>query len=286
MLTTDYSSSALPIAAPIVINPRTLPTTPLARPTSLIPLPVTRVWGLDFSVVDMEQTLGYIDQLIKRGKPASVITANLNYAMLCDKNPRLAEFTRKCPIVLCDGMPIFWRSLLNEKKLPERVAGSDLIFALAAHSAQVGNRIFLMGGAEGIAAKTADRLRELYPGVNIVGVECPPFRDLTETEHNQLLSRIRNAKPDVLLVAFGQPKGEYWIEDNAEKIGVPVSIQLGASFDFVVGNSKRAPIWMQKLGLEWLYRTYSDPKRLLPRYAKNAWFLMKAIRQELLDITA
>jgi len=282
---TDYNNTVSPIGVPVVYIPRQQTTTQVVPPKTLLPLPVSHVWGIDYSVVDMQQTLNYIDQLIERRKPSTVITSNLNYAMLCDDNPRLAEFTRKCPVVLCDGMPVFWRSLLNKTKLPGRVAGADLILELAAHSAKKGHRVFLMGGTEGIASQASERLRSLHSRLQIVGVECPPFRPLNAIEHEQLLDRIRKAKPDILLVAFGQPKGEFWIEENSEKLGIPVCIQLGASFDFIAGNSKRAPVWLQKMGLEWAYRASYDPKRLLPRYAKNIWFLFKSIRRELLEVT-
>jgi len=248
-------------------------------------LATSRVWGLDFSVVNMAQTLDFVDVAVQRREPLYAITANANYAMLCAESPRLADFTRRCPLVLCDGMPILWRSRMNAQPLPERVAGADLIYALADRSGHRGHRVFLMGGAEGVAQAAADRLREIYPRLKVVGVECPPFRQASVEEHEQLCQRVRDAKPDILLVAFGQPKGEFWIEENYQDLGVPVSIQLGASFDFIVGKAQRAPQWVQRIGMEWLYRTVRDPRRLLPRYAKNAWFLFNAIRGEILSAT-
>ena len=285
MLSTDHSSTSFTIAAPVVYIPREQQAAVAAPPKTLLPLPTSRIWGIDYSAVNMTQSLLYIDKLIERRIPTTVITSNLNYSMLSAEYPKLEKFTQKCPLVLCDGMPIFWRSKLNKTNLPERIAGADLIFELAAHSAKKGHRIFLMGGAEGVALKAAKRLKELYPGIQIAGVECPPFRPLSDTDHDELLSRIRESKPDILLVAFGQPKGEFWIDDNMEKLGVPVSIQLGASFDFIEGSAKRAPVWIQKMGFEWLFRTFYDPKRLLPRYTKNAWFLLKSIRRDLLEAT-
>ena len=248
-------------------------------------LPATHVWGIDYSVVNMQQSLDFIEVMIQRREVNYAITANLNYAMLCSENPRLAAFTQHCKLVLCDGMPILWRSKLNKQRLPERVAGADLIYALAERSAARGYRIFLMGGAEGIAQEAADKLHEQFPRLNIAGVECPPFRKLTVDEHDQLCQRIRNAKPDILLVAFGQPKGEFWIEENYQALGVPLCIQLGASFDFIVGKARRAPRWIQRIGMEWLFRAVRDPQRLVPRYAKNGWYLFKAIRADLLEAT-
>ncbi len=260
----------------------------LERKKLLRPLPQhasTRVWGIDYSMVTMQQTLDFIDAMIQRREPNYAITANLNYAMLCETSPRLTAFTELCKLVLCDGMPIFWRSKLNKQQLPERVAGADLIYALAELSAKRGYRMFLMGGDEGVAQQAAGKLQELNPRLTIAGVECPPFRKLTEDEHDQLCGRIQSTKPDILLVAFGQPKGEFWIEENYQSLGVPFCIQLGASFDFIVGKARRAPVWMQKIGLEWLFRSLSDPRRLLPRYIKNALYLVKAVRRDLLEAT-
>ncbi|MDZ4852254.1 MAG: WecB/TagA/CpsF family glycosyltransferase [Pirellulaceae bacterium] len=275
--------SAVPQVIPVVVAPKQKPT--VRQLPSLPTLASSRVWGIDFSIVNMAQALDYIDAIIQRREPQYAITANANYAMLCEDSSRLADFTHRSKLVLCDGMPILWRSRLNEQALPERVAGADLIFSLAERSAARGHRIFLMGGSEGVALEAASRLKEIYPNVKIVGAECPPFRRTTVAEHERLCQRIRDAKPDILLVAFGQPKGEFWIDENYQDLGVPLSIQLGASFDFITGKAKRAPVWMQKFGLEWLYRTLRDPRRLLPRYSKNAWFLCKTIRNEILEAT-
>ena len=116
--------------------------------------------------------------------------------------------------------------------------------------------------------------------MKIAGVESPPFRRLTAEEQEAQDDRIRNSGAKLLLVAFGQPKGEYWIHQNYRRIGVPVSIQLGASFDFIAGTARRAPTAFQRVGLEWAYRMFSDPRRLIPRYALNAAFLAKALVQD------
>ena len=116
--------------------------------------------------------------------------------------------------------------------------------------------------------------------MQIVGVEVPPFRELTAEEHSELIGRIRAARPDLLLVALGQPKGEIWLAENCRSLGVPVCVQVGATFDFVAGRVRRAPKWMQKIGLEWLHRILSEPRRLLPRYVHNALFLFQALTRD------
>jgi len=257
---------------------------PAYEPVEL-PLPpqTAHVWGLDYHSISMAETLDYLEQVILADCNSYAVTANLNYAMLCDKHPRLQAFTKRAALVLCDGMPALWRSKLGSIQLPERVTGADLIYRLSERCAEKSLRVYFYGAAEGIAEKAAAKLQQLYPKLIVAGVQCPPFHDSSSQQIQNQIARIRKAKPHVLFVALGQPKGEYWIEDHLSELDVPLSIQLGASFDFVAGNNKRAPKWMQKLGLEWLYRTAHDPRRLAPRYLHNLVFLVRAVRRELID---
>ena len=255
----------------------------LASPVDLQPPATTCVWGLDYHVVDMAQTLDYLEYIMAMRQPSYAVTANLNYAMLCANNPRLAAFTQKAALTLCDGMPILWRSKLNSTKLPERVAGADLIYRLVERCANKNLRVYFYGAADGVAETAAANLKSLYPKLIVAGVQCPPFRACSCDEVRGQIARIKQSKPDLLLVALGQPKGEYWIEDHLTELGIPLTIQLGASFDFVAGNSVRAPKFVQRIGLEWLHRTIKDPARLGPRYFSNLLFLLKALRSELIE---
>ena len=244
---------------------------------------LSEVWGVNFHQVTMSRTLDLIDDIVRVRTPSYAITANLNYAMLCERSRRLCDFTQRATLVLCDGMPMLWRSKRNSVKLPERVTGADLIFKLAERSQEKGHRIYLYGAAEGVAEKTAQELQKRFPGCVIAGYHCPPFRTLNSAEMKEQIDIIRRTKPDILLVALGQPKGEFWIEDNLNQLGVPLCIQVGASFDFVAGVAKRAPKVWQMIGMEWLYRALSDPKRLIPRYFRNGLFLLRSIQQDLLN---
>lgn len=227
----------------------------------------------------MAEAIGGIGEMIAEGTPRYVITANLNYLMLADQDTELSPVTCQASMILADGQPLVWRSRLAGTcaALPERVAGSELIYRLAQEAAERGWRIFFLGGEPGVARCCADRLAALYPGLRVAGVDSPPYRPLSDDEQRQLHDRIRQSRADVLLVAFGQPKGEKWIHRHHHQLGVPVSMQVGASFDFVAGRARRAPRCLQRLGLEWLYRLASDPRRLLPRYARNAWFLLRSL---------
>ncbi len=273
----------------VIVPPATSESTVALQPTvaelrvpTLPKLNRCHVWGVDFDCVTMPQAVSLIDAVVQSRANTYAITANLNYLMLCNMHPRLAAFTKRCPLVLCDGKPIEWRSKLEKHPLPERVAGSDLIYKLSelAHERNYG--IYFLGGAEGIAASAAEKLKSLYPRMRVSGVHCPPFGKWNGAQRAEMTNRIIDASPDILLVAFGQPKGEYWIEENYRQLDVPMSIQVGASFDFVTGNAKRAPKLLQQTGAEWLYRTYMDPRRLIPRYSANLWYLLKAFRQDLL----
>jgi N-acetylglucosaminyldiphosphoundecaprenol N-acetyl-beta-D-mannosaminyltransferase len=227
-----------------------------------------------------------VDRLIERRRPGFFITANLQYAMLAAHDPRLAEVNRSAAFLLADGMPMVWYSRLLGRPLPERVAGSDLIYLLCRRAADRGHRVFFLGGKPGAAADAATTLSWMYPGLTVAGIEAPELESLSADEHQGLIARIRNARADLLMVAFGQPKGELWLAENLAALGVPACVQVGASFDFVAGRASRAPRWMQRLGLEWLYRTVCDPKRLGPRYARNAWFLLKAVIRDIWSAAA
>jgi N-acetylglucosaminyldiphosphoundecaprenol N-acetyl-beta-D-mannosaminyltransferase len=235
------------------------------------------VWGLPLTPDTFEQALDRIDRFVASGRPSFFITANLNYAMLTDADDRLKRLNEQAAFLLADGMPLVWWSRLGPRSLPERVAGSDLIYGMCERAAAKGHRVYLLGAAPGVAQEAADNLVKRYSGLQIAGVECPPFRQLSADEETQQIDRIRAARPDILFVAFGQPKGEFWIVERLERLGVPVSVQVGASLDFVAGRVRRSPNWMRKTGLEWFYRLAQEPRRLARRYLDNILFLLRAV---------
>ncbi|QDT13585.1 WecB/TagA/CpsF family glycosyltransferase [Planctomycetes bacterium K23_9] len=277
----QFSSEAVvgpstPVVVPVV---HPAPTSDSASPTTApsINRDQVVVWDVPFDVVSLTQSIQRIGELIERRQPSYAITANLNYVMLHANDPSMRPITEQADLIVADGQPIVWRSRLAETQLPERVAGSEMIYDLAEAASQKGWKIYFLGGEEGVAAECAKRLVAKYPGLQIAGVESPPFRNLNDQEQAAQDARIQESGADILLVAFGQPKGERWIYDNYQRLGVPVSIQLGASFDFVAGTAIRAPKMWQKIGMEWFYRMVNDPGRMIPRYASNAWFLVKAL---------
>ncbi|SMP58917.1 hypothetical protein/N-acetylglucosaminyldiphosphoundecaprenol N-acetyl-beta-D-mannosaminyltransferase [Neorhodopirellula lusitana] len=268
---------APPVSATPVTYPGSSPGSPVAvqreRDTEV-------VWNVPFDRLDMSQSIDAIGELVAQDRPSYVVTANLNYCMLHDQDESVREITRAADLVLADGQPIVWRSQLDGNPLPERVAGSEMIIHLCERAAKEGWRVYFLGGAEGVAETCATRLQADFPGLQVAGTECPPFRQLTDQEHAEQLARIRYSETDLLFVAFGQPKGEKWIHENLSSLGNACCIQLGASFDFIAGTAVRAPEAYQKFGMEWAYRMARDPKRLVPRYAGNGWFLAKALLRD------
>jgi len=238
------------------------------------------VWGLRLARLTGEATLDAVDRLIARGEPSYFITANLHYAMLSHRNPRLGAVNRRAAFLVADGTPLVWYSRLLRRPLPERVAGSDLIYSLSQRAAQRGHRLFLLGGAAGVAEQAAAELCRRYAGLAIAGVEAPELAGLSPGDHAALIGRIRRARPDLLLAALGQPKGELWLAENYLALGVPACAQLGASFDFVAGRIRRAPRWTHRTGLEWAWRMGREPRRLVPRYLADAAFLVRAVLRD------
>jgi len=266
---------------PCVVEEAQKPTVPSKRTDRFVRGETSEIWGVKFDRVRMSDTLAAIDNMIADRTPRYVITANLNYVMLADAHHDMSKVSDDASLILADGQPIVWRSRIGiAGKLPERVTGSELIYRIAEMGAKRGWRIYFLGAEPGIAQQCAETLANAYPGLQVAGVQSPPYRILSDEEVAQQHQAIVDSNADILLVAFGQPKGERWIHEHYQKLGVPVSMQVGASFDFVAGTAKRAPQVWQSVGLEWAYRMFSDPARLLPRYASNAWFLFLSLARD------
>jgi N-acetylglucosaminyldiphosphoundecaprenol N-acetyl-beta-D-mannosaminyltransferase len=235
------------------------------------------VLGLKVAPWTLSQTLTKIDALLAAGGSHFFITANLNYAMLSAADRELQAINEQAAFLLADGMPLVWASRLNRTPLPGRVTGADLVPALAAHAARKGRRILLLGGRPGIARRAASNLRKAHVGLHVVGADCPELSTLTAAATQRLIARIRAARAQIVLVAFGQPKGERWLYANYRELGDVVAAQVGAAIDFAAGEVSRAPRCMQTLGIEWLYRFYLEPARLWRRYLANSCFLTRSL---------
>jgi N-acetylglucosaminyldiphosphoundecaprenol N-acetyl-beta-D-mannosaminyltransferase len=239
------------------------------------------IWGVPFTSLTLVEAVAAVGELIEAGKPNYIITANTHYAMLTAENPDLSSINQQAAFIVADGAPLVWASRWQGSPLPERVAGSDLIFELCAEAAHEGYRVFLLGGAPGVAEEAAQQLQVCYPELQVVGTDCPPYRELTTEEQTELIARIRSVRPDLLIVAYTMPKGERWLAANLAALGVPVAVNVGAAIDFAAGRVHRAPRWMQAAGLEWAFRLALEPRRLFARYARNAWFILRMVVRDL-----
>ena len=239
------------------------------------------IWSVPFYPLRYGQVIDLVDQLIADGRPTYFITANLNYVMISHRIEALEGVSRRAAFVVADGITLVWASRWKGIPLPERVTGSDLIYGLCELAARRGYRVFLLGAGPSVAEEAARKLTALYPSLSIVGVESPPFRTLDVEETEVLKSRIRETRPELLFVAFGQPKGDLWIAEHFASLGLPVSVQVGAAFDFVAGRVRRAPRWVQKIHMETPFRILQEPRRLAPRYIRNALFLARMILSDL-----
>jgi N-acetylglucosaminyldiphosphoundecaprenol N-acetyl-beta-D-mannosaminyltransferase len=233
------------------------------------------VWNIPISPLTLSETVDAVGALIDLRRSLFFITANTHYAMLCEQQTDLRRINSCAAFIVADGMPLVWAARFGGSRLPERVAGSDLIFELSEAAAKKGHRLFFLGGADGVAELAARRLGERYPGLQVVGAECPAFSDLSDAEQDALAERIRVARPDLLILAFTMPKGEKWLATNLCSVNVPVGVNVGAALDFAAGRVRRAPRWMQKTGLEWAFRLAQEPRRLVGRYIRNAWFIAR-----------
>lgn len=215
----------------------------------------------------MREALEAIDKLILENRNAFVVTPNVDHIVQLEKGGELCEVYKNANLILADGKPLIWISKWYGTPIKEKISGSDLFPLLCEHAVKRNYRIFFLGAAKGVAAKAAKNLSKRYPGLQIVGTYSPPMGfEKNTSELLNIEKKIKRVAPHILIVGLGCPKQELFIFHNRERLNVPISLGLGASFDFEAGNIRRAPKWMSDYGFEWLFRIFQDPKRLIKRY--------------------
>ncbi len=228
------------------------------------------ILGTPIDILNTHAVLERIEQFIREKRFHQVATANTDFLINALSDPELSHILRVADLVIPDGMPVVWASRLVNSPLQERVTGADIVPELASLASRKGYRIFMLGARPEVAQKAKARMEADYPGVQIVGCLSPPNRPLIAMDNDAILVEIAEAKPDILLVAFGNPKQEKWIHLHREALQeVPVCIGVGGTFDFLAGEISRAPGWMQKSGLEWVFRLAQEPRRLWKRYVRD-----------------
>ena len=245
------------------------------------------LFGVEMDLLRMDQAVAQIQAWV--ADPAEccrfVVTPNVDHVVMLQHHAGLKAAYRDAGMVLVDGAPVLWASRLLSPLgggMPERVAGSDLVPALFnTTAADRALSAYLLGAAPGIADRAAANIRQRWPAVEVVGTYSPPVGfERDDAENIAILERIAAAKPDVLIVGLGAPKQELWVHKHRDRIRAKVSLCVGATIDFLAGERSRAPVWMREVGLEWLYRVASEPRRLATRYAKDAIIFPRLMARE------
>jgi N-acetylglucosaminyldiphosphoundecaprenol N-acetyl-beta-D-mannosaminyltransferase len=249
-----------------------------ARPQAM---PAEPVLGIPLALTDYEQTLDWIDTAIEGGHRGYVCVAAVHTVMACHEDPALRAAVLAADFTVPDGQPLVWALRALGHPLSDRVYGPELMDRACARAARTGRRFYLYGGRnQGALVELARLLRLRHPGLKIVGGHAPPFRDLDDAEDDAIAEDIRRCRADVVWVGIGVPKQEKWMARMRDRLDAPVLIGVGAAFDFHAGLVPQAPPWMQRIGLEWVFRLKQEPRRLWRRYARyNPRFLLGFARQ-------
>ena len=237
------------------------------------------VLGVEVDALDMKRAIDVIDDLMSNGQKGFICCVAAHSIMECWHDPELRRIFNAGHLATPDGMSLVWLLRLKRFKHIERVYGPDLMLAVCQSSVSRGYRHFFFGSAPGVPELLARRLRARIPNLQVSGTYSPPFRPLTKQEDLDIVDRINAAKPDIVWVGISTPKQEQWMSEHLGKINAPVLIGVGAAFDFLSGNKPQAPRWIQRTGLEWVFRLISEPFRLWRRYIEYPLFVLLVLRQ-------
>jgi N-acetylglucosaminyldiphosphoundecaprenol N-acetyl-beta-D-mannosaminyltransferase len=234
-----------------------------------IRFPSRSILGVRVDDVTLDEAVALVEEWALAGIPRRVVTANPEYVMAARGNPQFRDVVNTSALVTPDGVGLIYAGKLLKQPFRQRVTGVALTHALSRRSAETGLRLFLLGAAPGVAEEAAQKLRALYPGVNITGCfagQAGPEGDADTT------AAVRQAQAQVVLVAYGMVKQDYWSLRNLQESGASVSIGVGGVFDYLAGRARLAPLWMRRAGLEWLYRLATQPQRWRRILVAVPWF--------------
>jgi N-acetylglucosaminyldiphosphoundecaprenol N-acetyl-beta-D-mannosaminyltransferase len=222
--------------------------------------------GVAISAINMRQAVSAIETWIRDQQPQYVCVTPAHAVMDCHDNPALRALYNASGLTTPDGMAVVWWLRWHGQRQVERVYGPDLMLAVCQRSLETGWRHYFYGGGPGVAVDLARTLQTRFPGLQVAGVYSPPFRQLSPEEDRAISAQIEASQADIVWVGLGAPRQEVWMSDHLGRVGAPVLVGVGAAFDFLSGRKRQAPHWMQRGGLEWLFRLVSEPRRLWRRY--------------------
>jgi N-acetylglucosaminyldiphosphoundecaprenol N-acetyl-beta-D-mannosaminyltransferase len=239
------------------------------------------ILGTPVSSLTMDELFSDWERVIKGGEKAQVCITPVNSILAARATARVQAIYKHADYVLCDGVPVKWASGFLGDPIKERITGLDVLPRIFPFAASRNFTVFLLGASPGVAETLKTVMEAKHPGVQIVGTFVPPFREVFSKEENQqMIDAINAVKPDLLLVSLTAPKQDIWIAENLAKLDTHVAIGIGGAFEVAAGMIQRAPLWMQKSGLEWLYRFLQEPKRMFRRYFVEAPVFIPLIIQQ------
>ncbi len=228
-----------------------------------------KVGEVPIDVVTFQGALDAIEALVAAGHGGYVVTPNIDHVVLAEQNPQFRDAYHEASLSLVDGQPLVWASPMLGERLPEKISGSDLVWPLLERAAQKKWRVYFLGAGPGVAEQAAKNVKERY-GTFVVGCDSPMLStDPDDPKSQEAFAKVREARPDLLLVALGAPKQEVLMHRLRALYAPAVAVGVGASLDFIAGTVKRAPRWVSSSGLEWAWRLSREPKRLWRRYLVN-----------------
>ena len=249
------------------------------------PVPTRELLGVRFALTDYDGALERIEQMAERGERGHVCCTSVHGLMESRRDAGLAAALNGATLHLPDGMPVVWalNLLSTGRPLRDRVYGPTLMERACERAAAAGRPIYLYGGHDERALrelKTA--LRRRAPAIQVAGAYSPPHRELTAAELGELAQRIDSSGAEIVWCGISTPRQEQWVARMRPLVAAPVLISVGAAFDFLAGRASQAPSWMQRRGLEWLYRLSREPRRLGPRYLRNNPAFIAAVARQYL----
>jgi N-acetylglucosaminyldiphosphoundecaprenol N-acetyl-beta-D-mannosaminyltransferase len=240
----------------------------------------TNILGVDISAIALHEAVRQIYSWLDSRERHYVNVCTVHTIMECQKAPELKKIVNRSGMATPDGMPLVWLCHYYGEKNVTRVYGPDLLLSVCAHSTEKKYGHFFYGGAPGVADALAERLKHRFPELTVAGAYSPPMLAIGQTEEPGTIDMINGSNADMVWVGLGTPKQDFWVAHHRALLNAPVLIAVGAAFDFITGRLPQAPSWMQRNGLEWLFRLAKEPRRLAYRYlVYNPLFILYILGQ-------